>query len=190
VTTYYRVVATGQEIARRLRGSSPIRRAGLDDAEALRALKDAVVDATWGDVYDRAALDAWKARFVSHAYFAERLVDSPDTPLTRFYIAGPRSAPLGMIALKVREGRAYVGDLYVRAPRRGIGRRLLWRAEDEAVALGFDAVVADVFDGNRPAYALLASEGFREEGEYLDSSLRTRVLRLSRPLAPFLRPLS
>lgn len=158
-------------------------RAGRQDVALLSALKEEVVDATWGRDYPTTALEAWKARFTSPAYFAERLAPSADRPLTKFFIAGPSSAPDGMVALKVRDGRAYIGDLYVRTSGRGIARQLLEHAEAEAQALGLHEAVADVFESNRAAYELLVSDGFRKDDEYVEESLGTRVLRLSRALA-------
>jgi ribosomal protein S18 acetylase RimI-like enzyme len=164
-----------------------IRCARLDDADALRTLKNDVVDATWGHGYPSAALDAWKARFASAAYFVERLALSPGAPLTNFFVAGPSQKPCGMIALKVRDGRAYIGDLYVRQPGRGVGRRLLRHAQEQGTCLGLEVAVADVFVDNGPAYALLDSEGFQQEDEYIESSLGVRVVRLSHPLTSHLR---
>jgi ribosomal protein S18 acetylase RimI-like enzyme len=165
----------------------PIRRAGLGDAGALRSLKNGVVDATWGRDYPSAALEAWKARFTSATYFVERLRLSPGAPPTNFFVAGRSEMPCGMIALKVRGGRAYIGDLYVRQPGRGVGRCLLRYAQEQGTRLGLEVAVADVFVGNWPAYALLDSEGFQEEDEYIESSLGVRVVRLSHSLTGHLR---
>jgi GNAT superfamily N-acetyltransferase len=164
------------------RGTRTIRLAGVSDAEALRALKESVVDATWGRAFPPAAVAAWKARFATPTYFADRLAGSSSTLITKFFIAGPSTMPYGMVALKVRDERAYIGDLYVRLRHQGIGRMLLHRAEREAAAIGLEEAIADVFEGNHAAYALLVADGFNEEASYVDSSLATRVLRLSRPL--------
>ena len=141
-------------------------------------LKSEAVDAAFSR-YRAAALADWKRHFVTREYFSDRL--GPGSLPTTFYLLGPAQAPDAMIALKERNGRAYIGDLYVRshARGRGLGRHLLRHALAEARRQGFSEIVADVFEGNSIAAALLASEGFTEIGRYHEPSLRLTVHRLA-----------
>jgi ribosomal protein S18 acetylase RimI-like enzyme len=154
------------------------RAAKLGDLDAMLKLKTEAVDAAFSG-YPAAALAEWKSRFVTRQYFSDRL--RPGSLATTFYVLGPAQDPDAMIALKERDGRAYIGDLYVRsdARGRGLGRHLLRHALAEALAQGYSEIVADVFEDNLVAAALLVSEGFTEIGRYHEPSLRVTVHRLA-----------
>ena len=143
-------------------------------------LKTTVVDDTLTD-YPPTALQQWKERFVSDAYFAERF-DSRDRPTT-FFVTGPHVRPTGMIALKERDGIAYLGDLYVRYQGHGIGKQLLRHVLREARRRGFRVAVADVFDGADASAALFRRAGFADREDYIEPSLRVTVHRLALELA-------
>ena len=157
-----------------------IRTAGPSDVPRLRELKRAVVDQTWGAGYPPEAVEAWKERFATDAYFRERLGAAEVD--TVFHLAGPRDAPTGMSAVRAVEGHAYISDLYVADRGRGTGRRLLRHALDVARSLGLAAAVADVYEGNDAALGLFRSEGFAVEREYVEPTLGARVLRVSRTI--------
>jgi ribosomal protein S18 acetylase RimI-like enzyme len=146
------------------------------DLPALLALKRAVVDHALADVNPAVRQD-WKERFATSEYFAERF-DAPQRPTT-FFLTGPHERPTGMIALKERNGVAYIGDLYVRTPGKGLGHRLLRHALREARHRGFEVAVADVFEDNERAFGLLRAEGFKEQSGYIDPSLGIHVHRLA-----------
>jgi L-amino acid N-acyltransferase YncA len=144
--------------------------------EALRRLKTAVVDQAF-DAYPNRARQAWKKRFVTPAYFADRF-ESSALPTTFFFV-GSRSDPEGMIALKERAGVAYIGDFYVRDQGRGIGRDLLHYVLQQARVRGLQTAVADVFEGAQASASLFQAEGFAEREDYLEPSLRIKVHRLA-----------
>jgi L-amino acid N-acyltransferase YncA len=172
--------ATRNEYPRYAPPTPVVATAGRRDLGALRELKATVVDDALA-AYPITALQEWKARFASDAYFADRF-DSRDRP-TSFFLTGPRERPAGMIALKERDGVAYVGDLYVRSQGRGIGHNLLRHVLREARRRGFRVAVADVFDGANASAALFRSEGFAESEEYVEPSLHVTVHRLALNLA-------
>jgi ribosomal protein S18 acetylase RimI-like enzyme len=161
--------------------SLEIRIATREDVPALRGLKRAVVAETWGRDHDTADVDHWLGRFAVPGYFAARIDAGPDCAST-FFVVGPPDVPTGMAALKVRDGRAYIGDVYVAQRGQGIGRRLLGHALEEAKGLGLPLAMADVFDGNQAALHLLRAHGFRKVEEYTEPSLRIAVSRLAKSL--------
>jgi GNAT superfamily N-acetyltransferase len=130
--------------------------------------------------FDGPALDAWIDRFASQRYFQERM-DSEDC---EFFVLGEPGAPYAMGALKVRDGKAYVGDLYCAAPGNGHGRQLMKQALERADRMGLGEAVCDVFSSNEEALRFVRRAGFAPVGGYLEQSLGVWVHRLSRPVSP------
>lgn len=158
--------------------SAQITLAGPSEIGALQELKAQVARAAFAGLADAEALEDWLGRFCSDTYFAERL----ETAHTTFLLAGDPATPLGMAALKRREGRAYFGDLYVRRPGTGIGSDL-WRARlDLARSEGIAEGVCDVFAPNRRALSFARRNGFRIADGYREQSLGVWVHRLTRGL--------
>lgn len=158
--------------------------AGAEDIPALRELKLEVVRRTYAE-FEGPALREWEERFCSERYLAERIPARPNErgEISYFYVAGPRQRPEGMAALKLRDGKAYLGDIYVRRPRRGLGTRLLLgmleAARDEH---GLRVAVADCFSSNEPCLRWLQKHGFEIASGYEEGSLGVWVHRLEREL--------
>lgn len=142
-------------------------------------LKREVTRATYAG-FGEEPLSDWQERFCSKVYFSER-VGSEDSA---FFIVGDPLRPVGMGALKTRDGRAYFGDLYVRAPGRGIGRRLFAARLALARQWGLSEGVCDVFSNNQRALDFVHRNGFREADGYRERSLGIWVHRLARPIDP------
>jgi GNAT superfamily N-acetyltransferase len=146
---------------------------------ALARLKTAVSEEAFAE-FPAPALRAWQARFCSLSYFEERF-ENPEMP-TWFYFVGEVANPLAMAALKVRDGIAYLGDFYVRAPAQGVGTALLEHLLDRARGQGLTRASADVFASSPQVRRWLERHGFEMTSSYEEHSLRVRVDRLEREI--------
>jgi ribosomal protein S18 acetylase RimI-like enzyme len=93
-----------------------------------------------------------------------------------YLIAWEGNEPVGHLNLRVRGrklpdrarrlGAAQIEDLSVATPRRrrGIGTKLMRRAQEEAAARGFGTIGLGVDIGNAPARRLYRQEGYLESG--------------------------
>lgn len=142
-------------------------------------LKREVTRATYAG-FGEEALSEWQERFCSEAYFSERVGSEGSA----FFVVGDPRRPVGMGALKTRDGRAYFGDLYVRSPGRGIGRRLFAARLALARQWGLSEGVCDVFSGNQRALDFVRHNGFRETDGYRERSFGIWVHRLGRLIEP------
>lgn len=93
-----------------------------------------------------------------HGYSVER-VFRPDI---HFFIARLDGEPVGCGAIAFESGAAEVKRMYVRPPSRGagVGRAILARLEQEALARGVDRLVLETGDVLHPAIRLYKEAGF------------------------------
>jgi len=162
---------------------SAARFAGAEDIPALRELKLEVVRRTYAE-FEGPALREWEQRFCSDDYLHERIPARPNErgEISYFYVAGPRERPEGMAALKVRDGKAYLGDIYVRRPQRSLGTKLPEQLFSEARERGLAHAVADCFSTNEPCLRWLQKHGFEIVSGCEEGSLGVWVHRLERDL--------
>ena len=153
------------------------RPAGPEQIDALLDLKGRVVADAYKDL-DQDALARWSERFNSRSYFEERV----GSDHTTFYTLGPADNPYAMGALKVRDGDAYIGDLYCAATGQGHGSEMMDFLLGQAHEQGLQEAVADVFSTNRGAKRFLQREGFVPDGGYVEQSLGVWVHRMRRPV--------
>ncbi|MER5472327.1 GNAT family N-acetyltransferase [Streptomyces sp. NPDC002685] len=99
--------------------------------------------------------------------FGGALPQGPATANTRLSVLEHEGVPVGELWLGLRDGRAFVYDVGVRADRRGHGhgRTLMRLAEAQAAAAGSNRIGLNVFAGNTPAERLYESLGY-ETTEY------------------------
>lgn len=93
-----------------------------------------------------------------HGYSVARVFQ----PNILFFIARLDGEPVGCGGIAFEEGLAEIKRMYVRAQNRGlhIGRTILARLEDEALARGFDRLVLETGDVLHPAIQLYERAGF------------------------------
>lgn len=157
-----------------------IRGANLEDVPRLVALKRLVASRAYAALPTK-ALETWQERFSTAEYFDQRITDR--NRRTVFFVAlDDDDSLLGLVSMKERNHRAYLGDLYVVAQGRGVARALVDQAFEQARRWGLTSVATDVFESNSLAMAFVTRLGFREETEYREQSLGVRVHRLSRPV--------
>lgn len=190
----------------------PVREATVADISALVALKQHVVDRTYFELRGP-ALEQWKQRFCTPEYFEERI--GPDATFVVIEsVAGepcvqckgrgsypphtrqvcnrcnakrvePESAPIAVGALKLRDGKGYVGDIYCFAKGDGIGDEIHDRLVELAAAADVDTLVADVFSTNEHATGWMSNHlGYRPVSGYQEQSLGVWVWRYERPVHP------
>jgi len=151
--------------------------AGAEQIDALLDLKGRVVADSYKD-FDPGALARWAQRFNSRSYFEEHV----GSDHTTFYTLGPADKPYAMGALKVRDGNAYIGDLYCAAAGQGHGSEMMDFLLGQAHEQGLQDAVADVFSTNQGAKRFLQREGFVPDGGYVEQSLGVWVHRMRRPV--------
>ena len=159
-----------------------IREAVAADVPAMLALKTRVTAETYGPHGTPEQLAAWQQRFCTTEYFNERLAAGD-----RFYLRDtPDRTLAAMAALKVRDGRAYFGDLYVTAAsrRHGLARELTARVLADARELDLPEAVCDVWSTNPVALAFVTGAGFRPVSDYVEQNYQVLVHRLNRQLTP------
>jgi RimJ/RimL family protein N-acetyltransferase len=145
------------------------------DIEALVALKATVATDTYSSLATTPQWSEWQQRFCSPTYFAERL--GPDAI---FLAVGPRQQPIAMGALKYRDGKAYIGDLYCATRGQGWGRLLFDSMLELARQRGLRVAVCDVFESNVPALRFFAKLGFIPVSSWEEQSLKVPVIRHER----------
>lgn len=161
--------------------ASPIARrwgpwvAGASDIGALVALKATVTTDTYRSLAMTPQWSEWQQRFCSPSYFVERL--GPDAI---FLAVGPRQQPIAMGALKYRDGKAYIGDLYCATRGQGWGRLLFDSMLELAREQGIRVAVCDVFESNTPALRFFAKLGFTPVSSWEEQSLKVSVVRHER----------
>ena len=149
--------------------------AGASDIDALVALKATVATDTYRSLATTPQWSQWQQRFCSASYFADRL--GPDAI---FLAVGPRQHPIAMGALKYRDGKAYIGDLYCAARGQGWGRLLFDSMLELARGQGLRVAVCDVFESNTPALRFFAKLGFTPVSTWEEQSLNVPVIRQER----------
>lgn len=137
---------------------------------------------------DAAVLAAIEAAVFPDAWSVEAFRESLRSPHTRVTVADVGGDLVGYAVLFVAADEAELANIAVvpEARGRGLGRRLLDAALDEAAAAGAHAVYLEVRASNTPAQQLYASAGFTRIGErrgyYRDPDEDAWVMR--RALAP------
>ena len=146
------------------------------------------------DTYASEGIRPDLAREAFDAYSIERFAARLAEPERRFVLAEAADGLLGFAEIVIESREAPAGGvrgaqllrLYVQpsAQRRGIGRALLARAEEAAVAKRLPALWLTAWDGNHRARAFYAGRGYADVGAadytFQDRTYANRVL--SRPL--------
>jgi ribosomal protein S18 acetylase RimI-like enzyme len=135
-----------------------VRRARPADAPALRAILYDTFASTWRPNVTAAAAQAFTDEDRPGAYVAERGLE--------FWVAEREAEVVGLVhwqndfvhALHVRSGRS----------RRGVGARLMDRAEAEIAAAGFAAALLETDTFNTASQAFYAARGYLEARRYPD----------------------
>ncbi|MFG2308263.1 GNAT family N-acetyltransferase [Streptomyces sp. NPDC048566] len=105
--------------------------------------------------------------------FRRALPRGQDSPGALLTVLEHDGVPVGELWLGLRDGRAFVYDVAVRAGRRGHGhgRTLMLLAEAQAGAAGCRRLALHVFADNAPAERLYASLGYGTTEYYLYKNL-------------------
>ena len=135
-----------------------VRQARPYDAAALGAILRDTFESTWRPNISAAAARAYLAEDRAADYVARRGLD--------FWVAEQAGVVVGLVYW---EGD-FVQALHVRADhaRRGVGGRLMDRAEAEVAGSGFAAVRLETDTFNTASQAFYAARGYREAGRYPD----------------------
>lgn len=101
----------------------------------------------------------------SEADWRRRLTSGAKT-----FVAVSDTDDVGMVSGEAWDGRLKTAGLFgmwvaPEARHRGVGKALVLRVVDWAKATGFEVLVLDVADDNRPAIALYERVGFRPTGK-------------------------
>ena len=152
-----------------------IRRATIDDAEALSRISADTFGETFGHLYAPEDLDYHLATFSSVAYFTEALADPTvnlwvidgDTP--EHLIAYMKTGAVDLPIENPGPDSYELHRLYVvsSAKRQGLGRRLMDLFLREATEKGATKLYLGVYSENWPAQAFYRSFGFEKMGEYI-----------------------
>lgn len=160
---------------RRVSTGTTVRKATVDDVEAVRAVGHATWPPTYGPIRGDAYVEAGLARWWSEDA-VERGVGGGRT-----YVAERDGQVVGCAVVGELDGVPMIWKLYVRpeAQRTGAGRALL-----EAVLADLpadaDAVRLDHAEGNDRAHAFYTSQGFVETHRHGDAA--DRQVRMERRL--------
>lgn len=147
-----------------------LRRATVEDAQALRGVLYDTFESTWRPNVTEAAARAFIAEDRPAAYVGARGV--------QFWVAEVGGEVAGFVDW---EGD-FINALHVRAAsaRQGVGRRLMDHAEAQIAAAGLDAVRLETDTFNLRSQAFYAARGYREADRYPDeewaSGLTTLLL--------------
>ncbi|HXQ17748.1 MAG TPA: GNAT family N-acetyltransferase [Caulobacteraceae bacterium] len=133
-----------------------VRRARPDDAAALRAILRDTFESTWRPNITAAAADAFLREDRPAAYVTERGLE--------FWVAEVEGAVVGLVHWQ----NDFVHALHVRAShaRRGLGARLMDRAEAEIAGAGFAAALLETDTFNQRSQAFYAARGYQEARRY------------------------
>jgi ribosomal protein S18 acetylase RimI-like enzyme len=152
----------------------PVRRARPADAAALMAILRDTFESTWRPNISPAAAQAVLTEDRPAVYVAEHGLD--------FWVAEQDGEVVGLVHW---EGD-FVNALHVRAAnaRRGVGARLMDRAEAAIAASGFAATRLETDTFNVASQAFYAARGYREAGRYPDEEWNSGLttLLLVKPL--------
>jgi ribosomal protein S18 acetylase RimI-like enzyme len=151
-----------------------IRRARPADTAALMAILRDTFESTWRPNISAAAAQAVLAEDRPAVYVAEHGLD--------FWVAEQDGEVVGL----VHWADDFVNALHVRAAnaRRGVGARLMDRAEAGIAASGFAAARLETDTFNLASQAFYAARGYREAGRYPDEEWNSGLttLLLVKPL--------
>jgi len=95
-------------------------------------------------------------------------------PEGRLYLAFLNDKVAGCIALRrFDQNNAELKRLYIRNGYRGLGisKRLIQRILNDALDIGYEAILLDTLDTMKPAINLYASFGFEEIESYYDNPI-------------------
>jgi ribosomal-protein-alanine acetyltransferase len=141
-------------------------------------------------VTDAAVLAAIEANVFPDAWSVDAFRESLRSPQTRVTVADDGGDIIGYAVLFVAADEAELANIAViaEARGRGIGRRLLEAALDNASAAGAGAIYLEVRASNTPAQRLYEQAGFVRIGErrgyYRDPDEDAWVMRRSLAAAP------
>lgn len=152
----------------------PLKVASQEDVMAMVELKREIVKEIYGPL-GAEKLKEWMGRFVTPRYFAERIGEE-----AVFFVAGDPQDPIAIAALKKRDGKAYLGDLYCRVRHQGMGSLLERRCIELAKAWGLKEGVCDVFSTNQLALTFVQKQGWEQKSEYEEQSFKIPVYRFSK----------
>jgi ribosomal protein S18 acetylase RimI-like enzyme len=135
-----------------------LRQAQASDAAALRAILRNTFESTWRPNVSEAAAAAFLSEDRPAAYVAERGLE--------FWVAGVAGEVVGLIHWQ----NDFVHALHVLAShaRRGVGARLMDKAEAEITRAGFAAAMLETDTFNQRSQAFYAARGYQEARRYPD----------------------
>jgi ribosomal protein S18 acetylase RimI-like enzyme len=136
-----------------------LRRAQPADADALRTILHNTFESTWRPNITAEAGAAFLREDRPAAYVAERGLE--------FWVAERQGEVAGLVHWQ----NDFVHALHVlaRQARRGVGARLMDRAEAEIAAAGFAAVLLETDTFNQRSQAFYAARGYQEARRYPDT---------------------
>lgn len=154
------------------------RRADVEDLPAMFELKLQVTSRIYADLAGAEKLAEWQRRFCSEDYFIQRL-NAADN---EFFSVERGARIVAMAALKVRNGKAYMGDLYCAEDGRGWGQQLAAQRLARAQEMGLPGAVCDVFSTNQRALRFVRKQGYTVVDGYTEQSFGVHVHRLAKTL--------
>ena len=145
-----------------------MRRALPTDAAALRAILHDTFESTWRPNVTPAAAQAFLDEDRPSAYVAERGLD--------FWVAESDGEVVGLVHWQ----DDFVHALHVRSShaRRGVGARLMDRAEAEIAKSGFAAARLETDTFNLRSQAFYAARGYHEADRYPDQEWNSGLITI------------
>jgi GNAT superfamily N-acetyltransferase len=136
-----------------------VRRATVQDVPALLALRDLAARAAYARLGDKAVAH-WLAARNTEAWLHQRL----GHPHGVLHVAAHGDDLVGSGFVRFDGAQAFLGDLYVRTPGRGVGSRLLDVRLDLARSWGCASAWCLTFAVNTGALRFLHAHGFTISG--------------------------
>ena len=136
-----------------------VRAARASDAAALRTILRDTFESTWRPNVSQAAAAAFLSEDRPEAYVAERGLE--------FWVAEVEGRVVGLVHWQ----NDFVHALHVLTShaRRGVGARLMDKAESEIGRAGFAAVMLETDTFNQRSQAFYAARGYQEARRYPDT---------------------
>src|SRR5215467_4224508 len=148
-----------------------VRRATADDAQAIRAVFDAAVRASWTYLGELAQ----KPMFAPADW--DQLVADHAPPKVLLVATGQAGQVVGYTAAHPDDGEMFLLFVHPTHAGRGIGRTLLSAAHDALRAAGCQQAYLYTHEQNQRALAVYESAGYRRDGSVRESDFGGTTIR-------------